>query len=89
MNKAVDEVRSAEAKQIKRDGYGRYLPESRWSLLKRPENLTAKQKLKLRDLVRYNLQPYAPIYSKTTSNNSGIMCPPPEQPSSSMHGAVK
>ena len=56
VNKAVDDVRSAEAKQMKRDGYEPVLTKSRWCLLKRPENLTAKQKLKLRDLVRYNLQ---------------------------------
>jgi len=56
VNKAVDEVRSAEAKQMKRDGYEPVLTKSRWCLLKRPENLTAKQKLKLKDLVRYNLR---------------------------------
>ena len=56
VNKAVDEVRSAEAKQMKRDGYEPVLTKSRWCLLKRPENLSAKQKVKLRDLVRYNLQ---------------------------------
>ena len=32
------------------------LTKSRWCLFKRPENITVKQKLKLRDLVRYNLQ---------------------------------
>ena len=56
VNKAVDEVRAAEAKQMKRDGYEPVLTKSRWCLLKRPENLTAKQKLKLKDLVRYNLR---------------------------------
>jgi transposase len=56
VNKAVDDVRSAEAKQMKRDGYEPVLTKSRWCLLKRPENLSPKQKLKLRDLVRYNLQ---------------------------------
>ncbi len=56
VNKALDEVRSAEAKQMKRDGYEPILTKSRWCLLKRPENLTGKEKLKLRDVVRYNLQ---------------------------------
>ncbi|MGH9428874.1 MAG: ISL3 family transposase, partial [Terriglobia bacterium] len=56
VNKAVDDVRSAEARKMKRDGYEPVLTKSRWCLLKRPENLSAKQKLKLRDLVRYNLQ---------------------------------
>ena len=56
VNKALDEVRSAEARRMKGDGYEPVLTKSRWCLLKRPENLTAKQKLKLKDLVRYNLQ---------------------------------
>ncbi len=56
VNKAVDDVRSAEAKRMVRDGYEPVLTKSRWCLLKRPENLTAPQKLKLKDLVGYNLQ---------------------------------
>ncbi len=32
------------------------MTKSRWCLLKRPENLDAQQRLKLNDLVRYNLQ---------------------------------
>ena len=32
------------------------LKKSRWCLLKRPENLTDTQRLRLRDLLRYNLQ---------------------------------
>ena len=56
LNKALDEVRSAEAKRMKANGYEPVLTKSRWCLLKRPENLTPNQKLKLKDLVRYNLQ---------------------------------
>ena len=41
---------------MKRDGYEQVLTKSRWCLLKRFENLTARQKVKLEDLVRYNLQ---------------------------------
>ena len=37
-------------------GYEPILEKSRRCLLKRPENLTPKQKVKLRDLLRYNLQ---------------------------------
>ena len=40
MNKAIDEVRAAEVKRLKRDGYEQVLKHSRWCLLKRPENLT-------------------------------------------------
>ena len=43
VNKAVDNVQSAEARKMKRDGYEPMLTNSRWCLLKRPENLTAKQ----------------------------------------------
>ena len=35
---------------------GPVLKNSRWCWLKRPENLTAKQDVKLADLVRFNLQ---------------------------------
>src|SRR6195256_6797009 len=56
VNEALDDVRSAEAKRMKGDGYEPVLTKSRWCLLKRPENLTENQKVKLKDLVRYNLQ---------------------------------
>jgi transposase len=56
MNKALDEVRAEEARQIVRDGYEPILKKTRWCLLKRPENLTPKQRIRLRDLLRYNLR---------------------------------
>ncbi len=56
MNKAIDEVRAAEAKRLDRDGYEPVLKHSRWCLLKREENLTEKQAVKLSELLRYNLQ---------------------------------
>jgi transposase len=56
MNKAIDEVRAAEAKWLKRDGYEPVLKNSRWCLLKRKENLTEKQAVKLSELLQYNLQ---------------------------------
>jgi len=56
MNKAIDEVRAAEAKRLKRDGYEPVLTNSRWCLLKREENLTEKQAVKLSELLQYNLQ---------------------------------
>lgn len=55
MNKALDEVRAAESRRVSRDGF-QPLKKSRWCLLKRKENLTAQQKIRLRDLLRYNLQ---------------------------------
>jgi transposase len=56
MNKAIDEVRAAEAKRLKQDGYEQILKHSRWCLLKRPENLTEKQTVKLSEVLKYNLQ---------------------------------
>jgi len=56
LQEAVDDVRSAEAKRMAADGHEPILKQSRWCLLKRPENLTPKQNVKLRDLLRYNLQ---------------------------------
>jgi transposase len=56
MNKAIDEVRAGEARQMKQDGYEPVLKHSRWCLLKRPENLTDKQTVKLAELLKYNLQ---------------------------------
>ena len=56
MSKAIDEVRAAETKRLARDGYEPLLKKSRWCVLKRKENLTAKQEVRLRDLLRYNLQ---------------------------------
>ena len=55
LNKAIDEVRAAEVKRLKRDGYEPVLRHARWCLLKRPENLTREQTVKLAELVKYNL----------------------------------
>ena len=41
---------------MKRDGYEPVLKHSRWCLLKRPANLTAKQVVKLAELMKYNLR---------------------------------
>lgn len=56
MNKALDEVRAAESRRLAHDGHQPLLKKSRWCVLKRKENLTDKQQVRLRDLLRYNLQ---------------------------------
>src|SRR6185295_12762881 len=56
MNKAIDHVRAQEARNLRAKGKEPILKNSRWCLLKRPENLTEKQDIKLADLVQYNLQ---------------------------------
>jgi transposase len=54
--KALDEIRAEEAKKLVKDGYEPVLKKSRWCLLKRPENLTGKQTVKLKELLKYNLK---------------------------------
>jgi len=56
MSKAIDEVRATEARELKAKGYEPVLTKTRWLLLKRPENLSKKQEIKLADLLRYNLK---------------------------------
>jgi len=48
LSKAIDEVRAQEAKSLKANGYEPILSKARWLLLKRPENLTKAQEVKLR-----------------------------------------
>jgi transposase len=56
LNKAIDEVRAAEAKELAREGYEPVLKHSRWCLLKRAENLSKKQWVRLKDLMCYSLK---------------------------------
>jgi len=56
LNKAIDKVRAGEHRQMQKDGYESVLTSSRWCLLKRRENLTEKQEVKLNDLLQYNLK---------------------------------
>jgi transposase len=56
LGEAIDGVRAAEAKRLRQDGYEPVLKHSRWCLLKRPENLTDRQTVKLDELLKYNLQ---------------------------------
>ena len=56
LNKAIDEVRASEHKQLQADGYEPVLKKSRWCLLKRQENLTEKEEIKLNTVLQYNLK---------------------------------
>lgn len=56
MNKAIDEVRAKEVKELKAKGKKPMLTATRWCLLKRPENLTENQEVRLKDLVSCNLK---------------------------------
>lgn len=56
LNKAVDEVRRHESGELRRTGYEPVLTGSRWCFLKKPSNLTQRQKPRLRELLRLNLR---------------------------------
>jgi transposase len=56
MNKAIDQVRAEETQELRRQGFEPLLTRSRWCLLKRPEHLTAKEEVKLADLLKANLR---------------------------------
>ncbi len=55
MNKAIDQVRAQEARELKAKGVDT-LKHSRWCLLKRPANLTGRQEMKLSELLKLNLK---------------------------------
>src|SRR5690606_6361478 len=56
VSKAIDQVRAKEAKELKANGQQPVLTGSRWCLLKRPENLSETQTVKLRELLKLNLK---------------------------------
>jgi len=56
IGKAINAVRAEEVKQLQQGGYEPILKGARWVLLKRPENPTDKQAIKLSELLRYNLK---------------------------------
>lgn len=56
MSKAIDKVRAEEVKRLKAQGKQPVLTGTRWCLLKRPENLTAGQEVKLKELLDSNLR---------------------------------
>lgn len=56
LNKAIDEVRAAEHKKLQADGYEPVLKKTRWCLLKRKENLTEKEEVKLSTVLQFNLK---------------------------------
>ena len=56
LNRAVDQVRAQETRELRQRGWRPVLTHSRWCLLKRPRRLTATQQIKLADLLRCNLR---------------------------------
>jgi len=56
LSQAIDQVRAQEVKELKAKGKEPVLSAARWCLLKRPENLTEKQEVKLEELMSCNLK---------------------------------
>lgn len=56
LNKAVDQVRRQEAAEYRKQGDKIILKHARWPLLKRAENLTKRQRGRLKDLLKLNLK---------------------------------
>lgn len=56
VSKGIDKIRAEEARVLRSQGRGELLKHSRWAVLRRPENRTEKDELKLADIVRANLK---------------------------------
>ncbi len=56
LGEAIDKVRASETRSLIEKGKDIILKHSRWVFLKNPENLTDKQKIKLKDLLACNLK---------------------------------
>lgn len=56
LGKAINEIRAGEARKMKQNGYEEVLTHTKYCFLKNPENLTEKQKLKLSDVLQYDLK---------------------------------
>lgn len=53
---AIDQTRRDEVADFKSEGTENLLEKGRWSILKRPENLTGKQTVRLSELLKLNLK---------------------------------
>jgi transposase len=56
LNKALNEIRANEARRLRQEGYQEVLKHTKYCFLKRRENLTPKQKLKLTEVLQYDLK---------------------------------
>ena len=56
LNEAINKVRIKEVAKLKKDGFEPVLAKSKYCFLKREENLTEKQNIRLKDLLKMDLQ---------------------------------
>jgi transposase len=68
LNKAIDEVRAKEARELARNGYEPILKHTRWCFLKRKENQTVNQRRKLREVLHYPLRTVRAFLLKESFN---------------------
>jgi len=54
-SKAIDKIRAEEARRLRKEGNAPVLKHSRWCFLKKPVNLTEKERFKLKDLLKMNI----------------------------------
>lgn len=78
------ELRAGEARQLVRDG-----KKSRWCLLKRKETLTDHQRIRLRDILRYNSKSVLAYLLKEDFQQFWDYTSPTWAGKSSMSGAAK
>ena len=76
MGEAIDKVRRGEVRRLEEDGYEPVLKHSRWCLLKRPENRTEKETVKLAELLKYNLQSVRSHLSREDFQRFSRLCQP-------------
>lgn len=56
LNKALNEIRAAEARRLKAEGYPETLKHTKYCFAKNPENLTDRQKARLDDVLKLDLK---------------------------------
>ena len=56
LNKALDIVRASEARRLIREGYENILKHTKYCFLKKEENRTPNQKIKLTEILKYDLK---------------------------------
>ena len=89
MNRAIDEVRSAEARRMTQDGYEPLLKKSRWCLLK-PARISPTPSVSNCAICCATIcRACGPIYSRRISSSSGTSTRPPGRAGSLISGTPR
>lgn len=68
LNDAVDQVRRHESKNLREGGYENVLKDAKYCVLKKAENLSEKQSIKLSEVLQYKLQTVRAYFHKESFN---------------------